>query len=108
MVDGPPPPDPMRADLGFVGTVSMCPVTIGGYDVPDVEAREIEHGTKLNIFVDGRFGITVPIECGQSVVWLLANAMAHAAGYSCHGANSVWRPNPYKVGVVKIGSDDGE
>ncbi len=99
-----PEPDPMRCDLSIVGPFEDYRVSIGGYEVPGVNAREIEHGTKLSISVDHRFGLTIPIEHGQSVMWLLANAMAVAAGYSCHGAHSVYRPNPYKIQMVGIGS----
>lgn len=78
-------------------------VTIDGYAVPMVEARESDDGLTSEICLDGRFGITVPAEHAEQVIWLLANAVAIGAGYSCHGANS--RPiNPYRVRVLEVES----
>lgn len=63
-------------------------VTIDGFAVPRIEAKEIEHGTLCNIVLDGRFGATIPAGVALEVIWLLANALAIGAGYSCHGENS--------------------
>ena len=90
--------------IEFLPPRSTREITLDGYAVPDIEAREVDNGTNCNIFVDGRFGITIPAEHAQQVLWLLANAMAVGAGYSCHGENSVYRPNPYKVRVACIGT----
>lgn len=76
-------------------------VTIDGFAVPHIEAFETDHGRSCNIMLDGRFGITIPAEQAQSVIWLLANALAVGAGYSCHGENSQ-RANPFKVRVMEI------
>ncbi len=88
--------------LTYLPAKSVREVTIDGYAVPLIEAREVNHGTQTNIFLDSRFGITIPAEYAQSVIWLLANAMAIGAGYSCHGENSVYKPNPFKLKVNEI------
>ena len=90
--------------LEYLPSRSVREVTVDGYEVPNVEAREVNNGTECNIFLDRRFGITIPAEHAQSVIWLLANALAIGGGYSCHGENSVWRPNPHKVKVHCIGT----
>ena len=76
-------------------------VTIDGYAVPKVEAREINTGLMTDICLDGRFGIQIPAEYASSVIWLIANAMAIGAGYSCHGKNSS-AVNPFQVAVSEI------
>jgi hypothetical protein len=76
-------------------------VTIDGFAVPHIEARESEDGLDCHIMLDGRFGGIIPAVKAQEVLWLLANALAIGAGYSCHGENSCV-PNPYKVRVSEI------
>lgn len=71
-------------------------VTIDGYAVPKVEARETNTGLTTDICLDGRFGIQIPAEYASCVIWMIANAMAIGAGYSCHGKNSA-AVNPFNV-----------
>jgi hypothetical protein len=78
-------------------------VTVDGFAVPNIEARETDNGTQCHIALDGRFGAVIPAEHAQEVIWLLANALAIGAGYSCHGENSV-KANPFKVRVSEIDS----
>lgn len=85
MSDNPGSP---TARLEYLPARSVREVTIDGYEVPGIEAREVNHGTETNIFLDRRFGITIPSEHAQQVIWLLANALAIGAGYSCHGDGS--------------------
>lgn len=91
----------MSAMLEYLPPREQHQITIGGYACPGLEAREVNHGRECNIFLDNRLGITIPAEHAQSVLWLLANALAIGAGYSCHGEHSV-RANPYKVRVMEI------
>lgn len=76
-------------------------VTIDGFAVPRIEARETDNGTRCHIMLDERFGAIIPAEHAAEVIWLLANAMAIGAGYSCHGENSVIA-NPFKCRVSEI------
>jgi hypothetical protein len=80
-------------------------LTSGGYDVP-LLAAGID-GERVNLFLDRRFGIeTTKEECARWIPFL-ANAMAIAAGYSCHGENSQ-SINPYKCRVMQIGAVETE
>ncbi len=89
--------------LEFLPPREQRQVTLDGYAVPKVEAREVNDGRDCNIFLDRRFGITVPAEHAQQIIWLIANAMAIGAGYSCHGEHS--QPaNPFKVKVMEVDS----
>jgi len=80
-------------------------VTIDGYVVPLVEVGEDPSTGLWCLFLDGRYG-TPPVDIEELHRWLpmIANAVAIGAGYSCHGENSVWRPNPHKVRVSCIGT----
>ena len=93
------------------GTVHVLPeqrtrcVTVGGYSVPSITVHEIEATGQWNVMCGGR--VCVLAEDMEEVVrWLpfIANMQAVAAGYSCHGENSIHRPNPHKVQVMCIGS----
>jgi hypothetical protein len=79
-------------------------VTLDGYLVPRVQVLEDQATGLWNVTYDNRFGITVSLEEMQRWLWLLAQAQAVGEGYSCHGENSVYRPNPHKVQIMCIGS----
>lgn len=78
-------------------------VTIDGYEVPRVEVGEDPGSGLWCLFLDGRFG-TEPVTLEELHRWLpiIAHALAIGAGYSCHGENSVFRPNPFKRRVFDI------
>jgi hypothetical protein len=76
-------------------------VTADGFRVPNMTARPNEDGT-VTLCLDERFAIdATPEEAGKWICFV-ANAMAIGAGYSCFGANSVKRPNPFKVGMIGL------
>jgi len=79
-------------------------VTIGGYKVPYVNARLLDDG-RVDVTIDRRFGMPDPVSREEFNRWIyiLANAMAVAAGYSCHGENCT-PINPFKIGMSQIGS----
>ena len=79
-------------------------VTIDGYLVPRVEVREELATGQWSVVYDNRFTILAGIEEMQKWIWLLAQAQAVGEGYSCHGLNSVFKPNPHQVQVMQIGS----
>jgi len=80
-------------------------VTLDGFVVPRVEVAEDPATGKWHVTYDNRFGIVADsLEELQRWVWIVANAQAVGEGYSCHGENSVWRPNPHKKRVMCIGS----
>lgn len=76
-------------------------VIMDGFAVPRIEARETDNGLNCHIWLDKRFGMVIPAIYAHEVIWLLANAMAIGAGYSCHGENCT-PSNPYKVRVAEI------
>lgn len=80
-------------------------VTIDGYLVPRVEVSEDAATGQWRVIYDGRFGVVAEsLEELQRWLWIVANAQAVGEGYSCHGENSVYRPNPHQVAVRHIGS----
>ncbi|WP_416406494.1 hypothetical protein RCH27_08395 [Paracidovorax citrulli] len=79
-------------------------VTIDGFLVPRLTVSENAATGQWNVCYDGRFSITASLEELQRWIWLVAQAQAVGGGYSCHGENSVYQPNPHKVRVMCIGS----
>lgn len=84
--------DVMPAGLGVEIHGPFVPeyrVTLDGYQVPYISATPCEDG-RVGIVLDHRFGLPDPVAREEFDRWLpiLANAMAIAAGYSCHGENS--------------------
>lgn len=80
-------------------------VTIDGFAVPRVEVTEDLATGRWHFVFDGRFSVIAEtLEELNRWLWIVANAQAVGEGYSCHGENSVWRPNPHKVQVMCIGT----
>jgi hypothetical protein len=80
-------------------------ITIDGYAVPRLEVAEDAATGQWRVTYDGRFGVVAEsLEELQRWLWIVAQAQAVGEGYSCHGENSVYRPNPHKVRVMEIGS----
>lgn len=73
-----------------------------GFKVPRVEGRIVPGSETLwKIVLDGRFSIEARQEELASWLWLVANAMAIGAGFSCFGENS--QPaNPYGTRIAEI------
>jgi hypothetical protein len=67
--------------------------------------QEIAATGQWNVIYDGRFCVLAE-DLEEVTRWLplIANVQAVADGYSCHGENSVYRPNPHKVQVMCIES----
>lgn len=88
----------------FVGPFALPPyrITADGYSVPHLAAH-LKAGTEGTwvLVLDSRFMLEATHE--EACRWLpfLANAMAVAAGYSSHGANSR-RANPFSVQMMGI------
>lgn len=85
-------------------------VTLYGYKVPYLTVYPREDGT-VNVVVDGRFGLHEPVSREEFDRWvfIIANAMAVAAGYSCHGENC-GPSNPFmtRMSELKITSSTPE
>lgn len=76
-------------------------VTIDGYLVPRVRVSENDGNGLWDVTYDGRFCVTATIEELNRWLWIVANAQAIGAGYSCHGENSIPR-NLYKTRLACI------
>lgn len=78
---------------------------IDGYAVPRLEVSEDQATGNWHVIYDGRFGIVAEnLEELRRWVWIVANAQAVGEGYSCHGENSVYRPNPHRRQIMQISS----
>ena len=80
-------------------------VKVDGCEVPYIRASMMK-GTEDRwvLCLDNRFMLEVPHDEVQRWMWFVADAMAVAAGWSCHGKQGR-RMNPFAVGMVEI--DDG-
>lgn len=82
--------------------------TIGDVEIPYVTGHKLENG-EWSISVDHRFVIQVEEDQLQSWLWLMANAMAVAAGYTAHGRNNRGNPhNRWQVGIGEVTESEGQ
>jgi hypothetical protein len=78
-------------------------ITLDGFAVPRVSVQEISATGQWNVIFDGRFCVLADdLEEVNRWIPMIANVQAVAEGYSCHGDNSVYRPNPHQVRVMCI------
>ncbi len=83
-------------------------IALDGYAVPRVTVNEVAETGQWNVIYDGRFcALAEDLEELNRWLPLIANVQAVAEGYSCHGENSAYRPNPHKVKVMFIDSATG-
>lgn len=80
--------DGQDAKLEIHGPFQVNKFTVGGYLIPHLAGQFTQDGETLSLVLDGRFGVDVPKEIADSVVWFIANALALGSGYSCFGENS--------------------
>jgi hypothetical protein len=78
-------------------------ITVDGYEVPYVEGRKDSKG-QWSLLLDGRFSIDVTEDELNRWMWILANGMAVAAGYTHHGEGSK-QHNPFTRQIVGISID---
>jgi hypothetical protein len=82
--------------------------TVDGYEIPKLTVIR-KTGAKdgeVSVILDDRFIIDVPEDQLDPWLWIVANAMALGAGYSCHGENSVKEPNQFKRKLVGFESSE--
>lgn len=79
-------------------------VTIAGYHVPYITVKPLADG-RVDLLLDDRFGLPDPVPREEFDRWIhiLADAMAIAAGYSCHGENCT-PTNPHKTRLGHLGA----
>lgn len=68
------------------GPFQQHKLTIDGYRIPYLTG--LQKGGRWYFTLDERFGVDVLERDGPGVAWLIANALAFGAGYSCFGENS--------------------
>lgn len=87
------PAPPPKAELKMVGPFQEWRVVVDGRFVPNLTAFEDKSfGDGISLVVDHRFSIWVERDRAPDVAWLLAQAMAVAAGYPHFSADSKERP----------------
>lgn len=97
--------EPPTRGLESVGPFSTWKVKLDGYAVPFIQGCEDDKGM-FHLMLDERFGGEIPMEYANQVVWLIANAHAIGAGYSCFGENSqIANPYKCKMSGISITSD---
>jgi len=89
----------MTAEI--IGPFEENRVVVNGCAVPGLTANHRPDGT-IELIIDRRLAIDIPESLFNQVAWLVANALAIGAGYSCHGENSRIA-NPYQVRVSALG-----
>lgn len=73
------------------GPFSENRVMIEGRVIPNLTAHDNGDGT-IDLVVDHRFSAPFPKDQAYAAAWLLANAMAVGAGYSCLSSETKERP----------------
>ena len=86
--------------LESIGPFSEWKIKLDGYRVPHLSGRVDDKGM-FHLCLDERFGAEIPEQYAHQVVWLIANALAIGAGYSCFGDNSQIA-NPFKCRMSGI------
>lgn len=66
-----------------VGRADRRPISVGGWELPFIEAYEQDGGTML-LVLDRRLGFTIPAAQFDEVARLVANAIAIACGMPSH------------------------
>lgn len=87
--------------LQAIGPFELNRLTIDGYEVPRLTG--VLRDGMWHFTLDNRFGCDVPELYGESVAWMIANAMAIGAGYTCFGEHSQPR-NEFKCRLSFLGS----
>lgn len=68
------------------GPFELHKLTIDSYRIPHLTGMRKDG--RWYFTLDERFGVDVPERDGHGVAWMIANALAFGAGYSCFGENS--------------------
>lgn len=83
------------SEVEYIGPFEASRVVVDGYRVPLLEAHE-EQGGRMLLTLDSRYGLEIDIQTAERVVPWVANAIAIAAGFSCHGEAGI-PLHPYKA-----------
>lgn len=75
-----------RNGIEAIGPFESYRIVVDGYKVPRLTGRLIDGMWSFTF--DNRFCLDVPELYGHGVAWMIANAMAVGAGFTCFGENS--------------------
>lgn len=78
-------------DVQSVGPFERYPTMVNGWTVPYLEASYRDDGS-VTLSLDQRLAIDVPADLAGQVIEFVADAIAIAAGWSCHPTASNWTP----------------
>jgi len=94
-----------KTGLESIGPFNEWRIKLDGYRVPKLSGRADSNGV-FHLCLDHRFGIEIPEDYAYQVVWLIANALAIGAGYSCFGENSrIANPFQCRMSGISITPD---
>ena len=80
-------------------------IKVDGCEVPYIKASLMKRTEDTWVLeLDRRYLLEVKHEEVERWMWFVANAMAIAAGWSCHGKQGR-RMNPFAVGMVELGDE---
>ncbi len=92
-------PPPEKAPEFMIGPFTEYRVVIEGRLIPNLTA--FREGDDVVLVIDHRLSISVPADRAYDVCWLVANAMAVAAGYPCLSSDNKDRPFAPQCAEIK-------
>lgn len=93
-------PPPEKPPEFMIGPFTEHRVVVEGRLIPHLTA--FKDGMGINLVIDHRLSIAVPEDRAYDICWLLANAMAVAAGYSHFAAESKDRSFAPQCAEIKM------
>lgn len=95
-----------ESGLESIGPFNQYKLTLDGYRIPNLEGRQLPSGNWY-LALSNSCSIEVPDLYGKGVAWMIANAMAIGAGYTCFGEGA--KPlNPFKTRLIHLNTDSVE
>jgi len=76
---------------------------VDGFEVPYIKLRKNE--SDWDLVVDGRYSVTASGDEMDRWIWIIANAMAIAAGYTSHGEQSI-PTNPFHRRLIGLSQQE--
>lgn len=71
------------ATIEYVGPFNEWRVVVDGWQVPFLSCIPLDGG-KVDLDLDGRYGLILDVATAERVVPFLADAIAIALGFTCH------------------------
>lgn len=105
------PHDPLGASVKTIGPFHSryYKLSVGGYQVPYAvvyPTKDEQGNPALDLVIDDRFSAVFTPEELEKFGWILAQAMAVSAGYTCHGSGK--RKEPFNTRMIDISTTMSE